>query len=250
MESIAWRMFPHAGLEMELSPACKLVLRNRGDFIILREIFIDQVYGRFLDAIGPVRNWVDLGCNCGMFSLYLREHARKRGELDILEQGLLVDANEEALSSATEALTRSGCLDQCRLVHGAVAARGLREAVFYEGKTSHKSSLKPLGSRGRRVVRPVVDLDAETEYLGKEIDLIKIDIEGGETHVLSDWTSFLKRGKHLVFEWHEPMISGETLDRRLEEFGFRWVTGDDGAGKGEVLEKGTGTALWSRVQSA
>lgn len=244
-ESLAWRVFPWARLRMDIAPECRLLLRNRGDFIILREIFIDEVYSPFLQKAGPVRTWVDLGCNCGMFSLYLHYFAHKSGWDPLPRHGVLVDANADALAAARESIAASETDARYDFHLSVVAGRDARESTFYEGKTTHKSSLHSLGSRGRKRTRPVLDLNAATKDFGSEIDLLKVDIEGAETYLFSDWEDFLVRARHLIFEWHEPHMSGTELDARLAALGYHYVAGEQST-KGEALAMPTGTGLWSR----
>lgn len=246
--SLAWRMFPWANLELALGPGCTVVLRNRGDFLILREIFIQGEYDRFLAQIGPVATWLDLGCNCGMFSLRLEMWARQNN-WPTPRRAVLVDANAEALSAARDAIARSNPQTQMELIEAAVGPKGQLTVTFYEGKTSHKSRLSPLGSRGKKVVRPVADLEALSGKLGDgPIDLVKIDIEGAEAILLAHWGDWLAaRAKHVLIEWHDPEQPGVELQTKLTDRGFALVDAASATGEGEAaLKAPIGTALFTR----
>ncbi|MEO0796460.1 MAG: FkbM family methyltransferase [Verrucomicrobiota bacterium] len=246
-KSLAWRIFPWARLQLELGPGCTVVLRNRGDFLILREIFIEREYDRFLEAIGPVRTWLDLGCNCGMFSLRLEAMAQTKG-WGGERTGILIDANAEALSAAREAIRLSLPEAKMELVEAAVGPKGQTHIDFYEGKTSHKSRLSSLGSRGKRVRREVADLEALVSKIGPAIDLIKIDIEGAEALLLEHWSTWLaETAKHLLIEWHEPEQPGGELLSKLGALGFSLVDAQSKTGAGEAaLAAPIGTALFSK----
>lgn len=244
-ESLAWKFFPRARLTLDVGENCVLSLKNRGDFIILREIFIDQVYAPYLEAIGPLASWVDLGCNCGMFSLYLERSAR-RLRWPKPRRAFLVDASPVALEAAREAVRLSRPETEFRLAHGAVA--GHREYVdFYEGKTTHKSSVHHFGSRAKKRRVPVVDLEKACAGFIDAPGLVKIDIEGAEAALLDDWADWVRSAKHLIVEWHEPHFSGADLDKKLRGLGFehRPLPGQNAAEA--RLEGETGTGLWSNT---
>lgn len=245
-KSIAWRVFPWTGLTLELSPHIRLKLINRGDFIILQEIFIDRVYEPFLQKTGPVRTWIDLGCNCGMFSLYLFHYARLNKWHELPQKGSLIDANAHAIQSAKDSFSQSDIPAMIDWHLAAVAPRSINEVTFYEGKTTHKSSLTSLGSRGRKQTRPRLNLDQLVKNFGGQVDLIKIDIEGAERHILDDWSDSLQKAKHLIFEWHEPQASGEELNNRLTELGYRWRAGETDTPE-NALTMPTGCGLWSKA---
>lgn len=247
--SLAWKIFPWTNLQLELGPGCTVVLRNRGDFLILREIFVEREYDGFIAQIGPVVNWLDLGCNCGMFSLLMEATAR-RNNWQGARQAVLIDANAEALSAARDAIAISQPQTSMELVQAAVGPRGVATIDFYEGKTTHKSRLTSLGSRGKKVTRPVADLEQLVSNMNcAELDLIKIDIEGAEAILLEHWGVWLAaKAKHLLIEWHEPEQPGQDLQRTLEQLGFKLVDASSQLGQGEAaLAAPIGTALFSRV---
>ncbi|MGE9297294.1 MAG: FkbM family methyltransferase [Puniceicoccales bacterium] len=244
--SLAWRFFPWANLDLKLGPGCTVVLRNRGDFLILREIFIAREYDRFLEQIGPVANWMDLGCNCGMFSLRLEMLAREN-QWPSPRHAVLIDANSEALAAAREAIRRSEPASRMELIEAAVGPKGQATIDFFEGKTSHKSRLSSLGSRGRKVTRPVADLESLSAKLGDgPIDLVKIDIEGAEAVLLEHWAPWLaERAQRILIEWHEPEMPGKALRERLELLDFQFVDAAAESATGpKALKAPIGTALF------
>ncbi|MBK1859427.1 FkbM family methyltransferase [Cerasicoccus arenae] len=246
--SLAWRIFPWTRLRLELGPGCTVVLRNRGDFLILREIFIQREYDCFLERIGPVSRWLDLGCNCGMFSLRLEMLAQQK-TWPTPRQAVLVDANAEALSAARDAIALSQPKTQMQLVEAAVGPKGVTHIDFYEGKTSHKSRLSSLGSRGKKVTRPVADLEALVGQFDGPLDLIKIDIEGAEAVLLEHWGSWLTaHGQHLLIEWHHPEQPGLSLLTKLNALGFTLIDAASATGEGEAaLTAPIGTALFAKT---
>jgi len=248
--SLAWRIFPWAGLELAIGPGCTVVLRNRGDFLILREIFIAREYDRFLEQAGPITTWLDLGCNCGMFSLRL-EMMAQTNQWPEPRRAALVDANAEALSAARAAIQISRPRTAMDVVLAAVGPKGQQTIEFFEGKTSHKSRLTSLGSRGRRVTRPVADLEAITAKVGPgPLDLVKVDIEGAEAVLLEHWAPWLAdHAKHVLIEWHEPEMPGKHLRERMDLLDFQLMDAASEAGAGgQALRGPIGTALFRRKQ--
>jgi len=69
-------------------------------------------------------------------------------------------------------------------------------------------------------------------YLNKEVDMLKIDIEGAETSVIEDCAEKLKNVKNLFVEYHSMVSERQTLDRLLSilhKTGFRYYIHSIGA---------------------
>lgn len=81
--------------------------------------------------------------------------------------------------------------------------------------------IAPDGGDSRAVEVPVVRL---RDYLGKSIDMLKLDVEGAECEVVSDCADMLKNVKNIFIEYHSvvgrPQCLGQLLSS-LSDAGFR-----------------------------
>lgn len=225
----------------------RLSLRNRADFPILQEIFIEQSYAPFLSELPEIKTWVDLGANCGFFSLYMEHHARDKGWSGP-RQALLVEPNELCIPGLKESLALSG-IDGFHVEQAAVASHP-GEVAFFASKSTYKSSLYALGSKESSHAVKALDLEQATKFLGENIDLLKIDIEGGEKDLFEGWKPWLRRARAICLEWHCPHMSGKQADEILRGLGFQLVKVDPPAYlKGDPrppLDLEIGTGLWVR----
>jgi FkbM family methyltransferase len=246
--SIAWKVFPWTNFNFKLASGLRLCLRNRGDFPILQEIFMEQSYAPFLRDIAPVRRWVDLGCNCGLFSLYLEDWARQHGWKDE-RRACLVDANRLALASTRDSIARNDLGNQFHVVEGLVGVK-TGTMGFFESKSTYKSSVFELKSKEKSRQVSVVDLASLHEKLGGPPDLVKADIEGAEKLLFEHWPEWLQTSRYLLVEWHEPHMKGRDLDAICSRLGFRLVAAHPPAylknDSRPALDLPIGSALWER----
>jgi hypothetical protein len=64
----------------------------------------------------------------------------------------------------------------------------------------------------------LADLDTS-----EEIDLVKMDIEGGEEELLSANLSWLSRTKAIIAELHPPLIDYQKTIKIIEKEGFQYI---------------------------
>ena len=162
----------------------------------------------FLRELAPsCRTFLDVGANVGAWSaLMLATAADARGV-----------AYEPSSTALTRLRGRLGRQDRLEIVPAAVSdAPG--ELVFYEeAEAGETSSLVAGHSNAGAVARPVpvVTIDAELERLGLErVDLLKIDAEGFDLHVLRGASRALaeRRVGAVQFEYNAPWAwAGATL---------------------------------------
>jgi FkbM family methyltransferase len=189
-------------------------LRHRGrDVAILNEIFAPGGRGCYeppdevadaLAALGPLRVG-DLGGNIGLFGLFALARWPVR-ELRSYEP----DPANAALLRATIAANDAG--GYWALVPAAVSnentTASFRIGLFAESRLA-ADRVQATAGDGRRAITaddrqaievPVVDLFAQPP-----VDLLKIDIEGGEWPILQDARLAAHPARALVLEWHSRM---------------------------------------------
>ena len=171
-------------------------LRDAG-FGICREIFGHDCYG-LRPLRGQLRTVIDLGCNCGAFTLMA---ARLNPDCRILA----VDANA-AFTAATL------CNAAANQVEDRVTVR--TELVG----SAEVDSVQGLVDAAECVDR--FDPNEAVEVLGG-CDFLKCDVEGGEHALFAGDLNWLKRVRQLAIEYHWGRPDGERLAARLQAADFR-----------------------------
>lgn len=180
---------------------------NRGDMQSIREVWIDECYRLPFDVV-PER-LVDLGANIGLTSLWFAHR-----------YGCSVIAVEP--SPANAAIVRLNLESNninAQVVEAAVGARD-GTAYFQDGVDSN---LGHLASDGGRAV-PVVSMETLLGRLpsGAQVDVVKMDIEGGEGPLLRENLGWLGRVRSLIAEFHPELIDYPAAIKSIESQGFRY----------------------------
>jgi FkbM family methyltransferase len=167
------------------------------------EIFVNRIYD-----IGPTRPnpcLVDVGANIGLAALYWKW---RYGEFQYL--GFEPDPRvAECCRQNLESWRIEGRLEE--------VAAGAEEGEGF---------FKPDGADGGRLSTEEVGEKVRTvrlsRFLPETVDLLKIDVEGGELDVLRDVSSHLRKVQAIFVEWHTTRGEsglGETIEL-LEGAGF------------------------------
>lgn len=185
--------------------------RNRGDIQTIREVWLDNVY-RLPIAFTPA-SVLDLGANIGLASVWF-SHAYS-------SHVTAVEPLSENAELARENFARNN-------VRGEViqAAVGLTDGVGWM-ETGREPNLGRLGARGVEV--RVVGISSLLEGLG-QVDLVKLDIEGGEGDLL-EAPEWLDACRSLVVEFHPAVVDRDHLVATLQGRGFAFYPA------GSVLSK-------------
>jgi FkbM family methyltransferase len=167
-------------------------------------------------AVAPhVRRFVDVGANVGEWAALVEEATGGRAE------GVLLEPSTTALARLRE---RFAGVDRLTVVGAAVAdPASPAELTFFEEPAAGQTSTlvadaRTPGSVARTV--PVVTLDAQLRDLGwPGADLVKIDVEGFDLHVLRGAAGLLAdhRLGIIQFEYNSHWLgAGSTLWGALE----------------------------------
>jgi FkbM family methyltransferase len=182
---------------------------NRGDIQGIREIFLDQAY-RLPFACKSSSCIVDLGANIGLTSVWL---AKTYGADRIV-------AVEPDPSNA-------------RLVRANLLANGLNATVIEAAVASadgtaffqnnDESNLGRVATAGRPV--KLVAMSTVLAYFddAQTVDVLKLDIEGGEQELLSGDLTWLKRVGSIIAEFHPEVIDYPGCIRALESADFTYI---------------------------
>lgn len=187
--------------------------RNRGDIYVLREVWIDHAY-KLPPGIEP-RVILDLGAHIGLVSLWLWRQYRP--EMIVAVEASAANAELAAANFAANGL-------DARLIHAAVGPT-VGRGFFSERPESH---LGQLGEHGNEV--DMVTIESLLGLLPSgRADLLKIDIEGAERHVLESLPRWAGAVDAIVGEFHQFHDAAETPPGHadvLAQAGFHRVVTD------------------------
>ncbi|MEQ1717779.1 MAG: FkbM family methyltransferase [Hyphomicrobium sp.] len=180
-----------------------------GDLAILYEIFVRDAYRIDDRDLNPasVRVVIDAGANIGVASLYL---AARYPNARIVS----IEPNPDNL-----ALLRANAAGEPRITIVQACLMGLpNQQVFID--TAGRGSHFQANTSGRGVAVPGISIQqlSAAERLGR-IDLLKIDIEGGEKDVFAH-PAFLSDVSAVIAELH-PGYDLANFTRDLVPFGFK-----------------------------
>jgi FkbM family methyltransferase len=182
---------------------------NRADMQSIREVWIDECYRLPFDLV-PER-MVDLGAHIGLTSLWF---ATRYGCKDVI---------------AVEPLPANAHLVRLNLESNRVKAQVVEGAVgvcdgtarFHDGLESNMGHLASDG--GREVL--VFSMETLLGRLpsGASVDVVKMDIEGGEGPLLRENLAWLGRVRSVIAEFHPHRIDTTAAIKSIESQGFRYI---------------------------
>ena len=194
----------------------KLTYRcNRGDLLTLREVWVDEVYR--LPGSGHPRSLVDLGANIGLASVWF---ARTYGCTFIVAVEPLAE-NARLLRHNLRQNDIAATVLECAV--GAAAGEGR----FARSEEPNSGRLVPDGELAVDVCSMATVLAALGE-LGGCVDIVKIDIEGGEEALLGGRPDWLANVDTVVVELHPDLADIDGVVRGIERAGLRAPAGRAG----------------------
>jgi len=193
-----------------------------GDFWTISEIFFNDQYVLPPGAVEDVRTVVDTGANVGYASLwFLSKYPHCH-----------VTAFEPLPSHVAQIekhLTGNGLRDRVTLVPAAAATEA-GTAVFLDAGPETRPA-----EDGEGVEVKLVDW---FEHLPEgPIDILKMDIEGGEVPLLADprFPEVAARTRLFVLEWHKDHRGRDWCAERMAEAGFSVADGAQYYGAAGIL---------------
>lgn len=192
-----------SGIRFQLRPPSE----GNGDFGIAYEIFVLDFYGG--NPQTPVRHVVDLGMNVGFSVLHwLGTYPGCRV--------VAYEPHPRHFEQARRNIERNGWLDRVELHQAAAGSHARAITLSDEGSSS---TIQAPGHNGLSVqvedVFPVLQ--------GRRVDILKIDIEGGEYEILEDPRFDTLDIGAIVMEWHgrrDGEADGQWCESRLRGLGY------------------------------
>ena len=192
---------------------------------------------RFLgEHVRPGDSVIDVGCNVGMFSVFLAVLVGGRGHV------LSIDPNAEVLNCLGQTI-RHHDLPQISLFYGAAGSREFpADFVPHPGGGSGGGMVVPRPTPGGTFI-PITTLDSlGAAILPRPVSCIKIDAEGSDVEVLLGARNLLQQDRpHVSFEWNEEAMSRRGVSPRLTRSSLIALAEETGYGLrplgGAILEE-------------
>jgi FkbM family methyltransferase len=181
---------------------------NKGDLWSMREVLRDECY-RFPGDIHP-DVIVDLGGNIGLTSMWLHNRYKPR-KIVVLEP---------SSDNARIARENLSALNDVVVIEAAVGSTD-GYAHFAAAEESNKGAVS-FDKAGSVRVMSMNTLIKEVEINGP-IDLLKVDIEGGEAELFSQNLEWLDSVEHIITEFHPDVIDVVPIRQAICSRGFRHI---------------------------
>lgn len=222
-----WRSWclRRADLPCRLRTGIEPVFREWADWTVFNDIFVEGDYDIAIkealeaaDSAEPVLI-LDIGANTGFFTLrccHLRRLERPQIRLRILQ----FEACASTYDRLREHMTRHGLNRAVEDVQSHFCAVGRRTGTMWIANNPfHAMTSASSGEAGGRQVS-FINLD-DLLSTAPVIHLLKCDIEGGESWLLEEYESLLRRTERAVFEFHLDRVNHAQCMERLERCGLQ-----------------------------
>lgn len=178
----------------------------------------------FIQTVKPGDHVVDIGANCGFFTVLAARLAGPSGRVTA------IDANPRMVELTRRSITANGFMDFASAVHGAVIEErreveiGIPDELMGSGSLlvrdgEHPMSVRTISAPGR----PLADFLNGS----RRVDVLKIDAEGAEPLIVRGAADLLQENPNIrIFMEFTPPMQGHFEDPkafldRLRSFGFR-----------------------------
>ena len=221
--------FHEENIKLNLEKFDILVMNN--DDGIAAELAVDKMHEPYgteilLSIIQDNMTVVDLGANIGYYVLQQATHKN-------LEKIIAIEPNPVSF----ECLKKNIDLNNLKNVDTYNIAISDTDGTcpFYISKISNICSITPKTDYEKIISVPVTKLDSFVKkYKIKNVDLVRMDIEGHEVHAIRGMLNTLKTKKPWIcMEYHSPMIDDkqrneliqmlDDVEYELKAYTFRWV---------------------------
>jgi FkbM family methyltransferase len=160
---------------------------------------------------------VDLGAHCGHFTVVADICCRSRFQSPA-QAYIAVEANPRLIATIEQTVADAGIADRSTILHGFVGARNPVTKLWIHPKNYLISSDQPIDGGSPHEV-PAVRVSEATG--NRPIDVLKVDIEGGEFPLLEQEPQLFQQATILMLELHRHAGDGDRFIERLHQYGLR-----------------------------
>lgn len=190
-----------------------LYLRTfKGDIGVFYEVFWEKTYAKHLSVMKKnPKVIIDLGAHIGITSIYLSEKYPEAKIFAVEASG----ENFEVLKNNTKSFKNIVCINAAAYFEDGFVN-------FSDNELSYNQKISETG-----VSTKAISIESLKNNFGiDQVDLMKIDIEGGEIDLLNKENSWLSNVKNIIIEIHQPYNSSD-LNKDLKPFGFTLKSDED-----------------------
>lgn len=185
--------------------------RDEADKSVIREIFFWREYRAAEELIAKAKTIVDVGAHLGVFSAYV-------SLLNPLAKVYALEPEPDNFSKLKETIKMNNFPGIKILAQALARDDGPRELFLAPDSINHSL----LFSDSAKTIKiSAISLSSLIKKTG-EIDVLKMDIEGGEYELLDGWRVVdLAKVKSIVLEYHQiPDRRHRELEEKLRTLGF------------------------------
>lgn len=183
---------------------------NRGDLQSIREVWLEEHYR--LPTGAPTRSLIDLGANIGLTTVWLTRHYT-------IEQIVAVEPDPNNL------LVLKKNFDANNIKASVIPAAISPVDGYGHFENSADSNLGHLSDRGTPVKLSTMTSILDSCPSITPVDVMKLDIEGGEEQLLTGDLTWLQKIRFIIAELHPNACDVERVIRTLREHGFVFAPG-------------------------
>lgn len=184
-------------------------LRNfSGDIFVFYEIFLEQCYFIPQSWLGKVNTIIDLGANIGMTALYYKNYLYPDAKY------ICVEASKQNVEVLKQNVAYTPSIT---VVDGAIDYQS-GWVTFDDAQAAWGGAITN-SSQGTKVKSYTINEICSQNNIDV-IDILKMDIEGGEANLLQKDNQWLSKVRCMIIEIHYPYLTIEQLKACLEPYNF------------------------------
>jgi FkbM family methyltransferase len=217
LKGITYRLLKRRLIKVQLPDGNKIFVRNTTyDIYVVDEIYRECVYDKhYQPTLGNIV--FDLGTHIGIYALNASRLVGSKGNVYAFEP----EPDNFALLRRNMVLNKTSNIT---VSNNAVSSRQGKLALYMDPRNTGAHSVRCKDGKTGSIFVSSITLDEIMKvYPVKEINLLKIDVEGHELEVLKGAESFLGICDNIAMEKHERIRGprNEQISGILEKYGFR-----------------------------
>ena len=215
------RMCRFVTCELRLPSGGRLTLRTKYDVASCSDVFCHPFYWTALSLLpSPPSHIIDCGACCGHFSILADTFLKSRfGYAE--SKFTLIEANPLAIPVLKRNLADAGLRERATVVHSLLGAGSSSfDSLWVDRRNWLTAATTPLpGAR-----QFIVATRCLTSFAGKgPLELLKIDIEGGEYRLLESEPEVFRRTRMVIAELHGSSCEQEGFINKSALLGLQLV---------------------------
>jgi len=206
--------------EIRLSPNQILKLSDKYEVASFQDVFCNPFYWQVFKYLRSSQNLIiDCGAHCGHFSILVETCLQhKYSSLNIDSRYILVEPNPFLVKNLTKNM-HDAQIKNFKILKGLLGKNSSGFGTLWINHTNYLSASLSPSQNTRPYQVPYINL--HKEVLDRTVDILKIDIEGGEYEFIESHLDLLEKTQTLFIEIHpHPNYSLNHIFQSLEQAGL------------------------------